>query len=56
MQKSLPTVAQIIGKGWIQRSDPSLTEHTLHDIIEKQEPHGAKVFALYFSYVFPRWT
>jgi hypothetical protein len=46
MQKSLPTVAQIIGKDRIQCYDPSLTEYTLLDIIEKQEPHRAKVFRL----------
>lgn len=46
MKKSLPTVAQIMGKGWVQDNDPSPTEYTLPDIIEKQEPRGAKVFRL----------
>jgi len=39
-----PNRSQIIGKDWVQCYDPSLIEHALHDIIEKQEPRGAKVF------------
>ncbi|KUK43429.1 MAG: hypothetical protein XD72_2191 [Methanothrix harundinacea] len=56
MQKSLPTVAQIMGKGWVRCYGPSLTGHTLHDIIEKLEARDAKVFVLPSSCIVPRWT
>lgn len=49
--QSLLTLEQIMGKGRVQRCDPSLTEYHCPDIIENQEARGAKVFVLYFSYI-----